>query len=370
MIRPLCLLMLVLSLMLSGCQPSLAVSTDPADTDFSPFQSAVISSDRFSIQADVRVFTLYAFLNGVAGYDLENAETSSPARLDLRADVKKKLSEVPPERVRAWQKNYADHKSHPWAYLYYTLTLGTPPAFNYIVPLENIKDQAVVERLHKAGFNKVLAEFYQMADIGALYESKYRAVMTTDAENYSAERIESQLNLTHAYLRIPPEGVNQFDLTIIPAPFDSHYVAYAIGYTDHLYILDGPGSNDRGLNVHEYLHQMLDPVLPSDLAGEKAKFERILKENIEKDYVKGNYEQAQTFVEECLVRALDYRIRLAETPGDPQVQARVEAIMAQEMAGGLALVKNFFNALADFEQNPEQDLKSFVTTMLQAYPEE
>ncbi len=70
MLRRITILTMLALFLLSGCQQNISVSTDPKDSDLAPFHPEVVRGDGFSIQPDVRVFTLYAYLNGPAGWNV------------------------------------------------------------------------------------------------------------------------------------------------------------------------------------------------------------------------------------------------------------------------------------------------------------
>jgi len=348
-----------------GCQPSITVSTSAADRDFSAFHPEVISGDGFTILPDVRVFTLYAYLNGVAGLDTEYGDGFTPQRQALRDELAERLASVDPKTVDRWRSFYEKHQRHPYAYLYYTLSLGTPPEFAHIVSLDEMKEPKTARSLD--GLDTVLAEFYLQAGLEGLFESRFREMMVAETASYDREKIAAQINAVYDYTRLDRDTAGDFDVVIVPNPFDSHYSAMSIGYLDRLYIVDGPGCNDDGLNIHEYLHMLMDGVLPADLAGQHARFNRMMKQNRDAPYVKGSYEETSTFVEEGLVRALDYRIRESI---DPTYHRQARTTMADEVANGLVLVDDFYQALEQYEQDSSLSLNEFVTGLLQSIPDE
>jgi hypothetical protein len=133
-----------------------------------------------------------------------------------------------------------------------------------------------------------------------------------------------------------------------------------------LFIVEGPGSNDYGLNAHEYLHMLMDDLIPSDFAGQKAKYEAIFKANKDADYVKNGYGSVHIYVEECLVRALDHRMRIAL---EPEHLDRELATLKDEVAHGLVLEEDFYQALGRFEGNPNLDARGFFREMLKQVAE-
>ena len=354
----LCLL-LAMSI-LAGCGPNITVSTDPRDMDLSSFHPDVVGGEGFTIQPDVRVFTLFAYLNGPAGWSEENGETFSPQRAQLRADLQARLAQLDPARVQRWREFYEQHRQISYRYLYYTLTLGAPPYFNYIIPIEQMKYPDIIGSLD--GFNRILAEFYQQAGIQALFEETYRDVMVAEVHKYDRARILGQIRYIYDYLRLDRSKLGTFDVVIVPVPFDSYWDANALNYTGRLYIVEGPESNDYGLNMHEYLHMLMDELIPGDFAGQRDKLDAIFQANRQAPYVR-NYQDLHTYVEENLVRALDHRMRARSNPADA---TREELTMRDEVANGLVLEDNFYAGLAEFEQNPNKTAPSFFAELLEA----
>ena len=208
-------LLLTISL-LSGCGPNIVVSTDPLDVDLSSFHPDVVRGEGFTIQPDVRVFALFAYLNGPAGWSEENGEAFSPQRAQLRADLQARLAQLDPQLVERWRNFYEQHKQISYRYLYYTLTLGAPPEFNYIIPVEEMKYPEIIGSLD--GFNRILAEFYRQADIQALFEETYRDVMMAEVRKYDRARILGQIGYIYDYLRLDRSKLGTFDVSHCAGP--------------------------------------------------------------------------------------------------------------------------------------------------------
>ena len=353
-----CLLLTIT--ILAGCGPNITVSTDPLDVDLSSFHPEVVRGDGFTIQPDVRVFTLFAYLNGPAGWSEENSDAFSPQRAQLRADLQARLAQLDPALVQRWRDFYEQHRQISYRYLYYTLTLGAPPHFNYIIPVEEMKYPEIIGSLD--GFNRILADFYQQADIQALFEETYRDVMVAEVRNYDRARILGQIGYIYDYLRLDRSKLGTFDVVIVPAPFDSYWDANALNYTGRLYIVEGPESNDYGLNMHEYLHMLMDKLIPKDFAGQRDRLDAVFQANRQAPYVQ-HYQELHTYVEENMVRALDHRMRARLDPADAP---REETTLHNEVANGLVLEDDFYAGLAEFEQSPDKTAPGFFPELLAA----
>lgn len=62
------------------------------------------------------MFTLFAYLNGPAGWSEENGDTFSPQRAQLRADLQARLAELDPKLVERWRNFYEQHKQISYRY--------------------------------------------------------------------------------------------------------------------------------------------------------------------------------------------------------------------------------------------------------------
>jgi hypothetical protein len=351
---------LLVLLALGGCAPNIDVSTDPEDLDLSPFQAQGVRGEGFAVEPDIRAFTLYAFLNGPAYWTEENGPSFSPARAQLRSDMAERLAALDPTLVARWRSFYEQHRQIPYRYLYYTMTLGAPPSFHHIVPLDKIKYPEIIGSLD--GFDRILAEFYTAANVQDLYDRTYRDIMLAEIAQYDPARIAAQIDYVYEYLKLDRAQAGAFDVVIVPVPFNSYWDANALNYTDRLYIVEGPESNDYGLNVHEYLHMLMDPLIPSDFAGQRNTLNTIFEANRSAPYVQ-SYQELHTYVEENLVRALDHRLQVHM---QPERKDAIDRMMADEVSNGLVLVDDFYTGLAAYEERPAQSAQDFIAELLGA----
>ena len=338
------------------------VSKDIKDYEFTGFVGQVLADEGWAVIPDVRIFTLYAFLNSIGGFDEEYGDSMTTQRAELRADLEQVLSMLDESKIKHWQEFYTKHELHHYAYVYYTLTLGTPPNFNYIVDKERLKDIYNMVKLKK--FHGILTEFYNDANIGDLYKNKYQKLMEDEVLKYSKDAINRDINSMYEYLRLNPLIKDLISVIIIPNPFDSHYSAYAVDFNDTLYVIDGPGSNDGGLNIHEYLHKFINPIVGKYIDENKSKFDRILDENKDKSIVSGSYRKTDTFVNECLVRAIDYRIALAQEKYGDDTEKIIRSKISQDETGGLVLVRPFYEKLEKYEKDSGMEIDAFIYELL------
>jgi len=333
---------------------NITVSSDKGDLDFSEFESVAIVEEEFTINVDVRVFTLYAFLNSVGGFENDRI-TMTPERQRLTSDMEKRLEKVDSKIIKEWKRFYKSEHIHHYGELYYVLTLGKPSEFNFIVSEEDIDEKYPFVFLK--GLNNILGEFYEKCDIGKLYKTYAEEELFRSVKEYNPQEIKNDMILMYDYVRIPKDKARDIDMVIVPNPFDQHYSAYSIKYKNTLYVVDGPGSNGTGLNFHEYLHLLINPLVEKNLKENKGEFKAVLNKNKSKSMVKGSYEEVKTYVSECLVRALDHRITIKK---DKELEYRIKENEIREIGEGLVLIEYFNRLLLDFEKDEDMSIEDFI----------
>lgn len=319
-----------------------------------------------AVAVDARAFTLYAFLEGVAGYSTELGAAKSAERDALAKDVKTVLAGLPPLKVKRWKDFYEAHRLGVYPYLYYTMALGSPPQFLHVTPKDELAQDTFFSL---AGFRDILREFYADAGIGELYAKHMAAGHFAMADRYDPAAIAAQQKFLHDYIGIKPPPATGNLVTVVPMPYESHYVAYSLTYGKRSYLVDGPDSNDYGLNWHEYLHVFVNPIVESAMAGNRQSFVAIFNSNRSKRYVTGSYERLETFVAENLIRAMDHRIQLAYAPdwSKASLKSKIDAVEADELINGFALIPYFAIKVQEFEKDGARDLTAFITSSLGSY---
>jgi hypothetical protein len=279
------------------------VTSDQTAKNFSECYSK--SSGNICVAIDIRAFTLYAFLEGMGVYDLELGFAKSKERQQLEKDISTRLAAVSTNRIARWKQFYNDHPYNVYTYLYYVLTLGKPPKFEYIVPKADIAERDV---FMLGGFNKILQDFFVTMKLDELYAWHKNAGFFAAADAYDLTTLAAQQKFAHNYLRIDTSKASQVILKVIPLPYESHYVAYSIWYGHDVYIIDGPDASEGPLNWHEYLHVFVSPAVKNAVWAYKSKFNDIFEKNKNMPNIIGSYERLDSFVAECLIMPLEHRI--------------------------------------------------------------
>ena len=162
--------------------------------------------------ADVRVFTVMAALNA-AGFDYE---TSGREMSEVRQLIRQEIEKVDPgllEELRTFYDSHnltEDEARQQVAYTSLALLLSEPPEFQMTVP-EVVMPEDVKEVL---GFEKLVKEFYQTANIESLWQSQQPAYEKELASYRTV--IKDLIAQTLDYFRIPPRVVLDRQIILIP----------------------------------------------------------------------------------------------------------------------------------------------------------
>jgi len=185
-----------------------------------------------------------------------------------------------------------------------------------------------------------------------------------EIKKYDFEKMKRQMDFLWSYLHMP----RQDTLTLVNVPnlLDTHFHAIGARYENFYYTVESPGSHAYDLNIHEYLHSVVNGLVKANFAAQKAKLLKYYRVGRNGPLCK-SYQYSVGFTWECLVRALDHRLAMLQT-NDPTDKKRIEGQVAWETEKGLTLTQPFYNLLAEFEQS-EKPFDQFLPTMLEHLPE-
>jgi len=305
--------------------------------------------------ADERIFTAYAFVAVVTRPQELMKRAHQSRRSALRRELHRRLRRVTPAAVRRWKRfaktTYFGHMS---SYLTLVLRCGDPPGFD-LQPSRLPKSELwLFQQLR--GLPPQLKDFYQRMRIDKLwagYRSTHLDLLPPDQRRQLSERIsalERFITVEQRYRRY----------LIAPAFFYS--VDAGIGLAldpDYLIVQDGdPFESD--ITVHEVIHAMVDPVVASWLDSASAQWlgDRVAAIR-ERAVIDGNYEAADRYLQECVVRSLSYYFfeQIEKRPrGDILRKVR------QDEAGGLVMVGVFYRRLAEVNPRATAVLKILKQT--------
>lgn len=344
---------------LTGCQTasSSKVTVEPADFSH---KDELVSRDGFAALADRRIFTVMAFLNAV-GFDEEaNGQQMHPVRVRVRQLVSEAAAKHP-RKLERWKQYYRVRPAGTFVYQDYALSLSADYPFRRIRPDEEIGYKLNLPGF--SGFPAVLNDFWRTVGLEEIWND-VKPAYVKEINKYDIDGMNREMTFLWRYLRMPRKDNNV--IVEVPDLLDTHYHAIGAGYENYIYNVESPGSYSYRLNIHEYLHSIVNEIVQKNYAAYADKIKGYYEAGENKPFVK-SYHSLEVFTSECMVRAIDWRLRmhLADDFKAQQKasQARVEYLSSE----GLTLTEPFFSLLGDYEKSI-MPFEEFVPVMFEKLP--
>jgi tetratricopeptide (TPR) repeat protein len=312
----------------------LGASASPAR----PQDHSATQESPISVQASPQIFATMCALDA-AGFDVDESTLGEmPQRLALRAKLLT-MQDTAVDAVREYYRKHAvdDPAQMLSEYITLALVVGPPPQFKF----RGDEDSLPPDVLGIRGFQPLLANFYQAAHLDVRWdevEPEYEPSM----ERYRLA-LAQIVTASNAYLREIVKGSNGSTFTVYVEPFVGARTNFR-NYGEEYAIVVGPKTDASEQAIqHAYLHFMLDPmVLQNQQAIQKksallqiaAKAPELPVE-YQSDFI--------AFFDECIVRAVDLRVRQV-APKD------LETALAADDASGFILVRPLVSQLRIFEK--------------------
>lgn len=354
----------VFILLLVGCSglSCCAPTVRPESVSFDHPDEAVRGEGLMAL-ADRREFAVMAFLNAT-GFDEEaQGQQMHPVRVKVRGMVAANLAEHP-KKVKAWRR-YRNGlvRKHLGTYAYqdYVLSLSTDHPFRRIRPNNELDYGCTAWLL--ADLPKVLNDFWRAAKLDEVWDAVKDAYVA-EIKRYDFEKMQREMTFLWKYLRM--ERQDTFTLVHVPNPLDRHFSAIGAEYDGYYYAVESPGAIAHSLNIHEYLHSIVNDLVSKNYAGHKSKLLKYYKAGKNAPGV-ASYREPVIFVSECMVRALDRRIR-GRFENTPQWTQLTKDQVAGNTREGLNLTQPFYDLLDEFERSG-QPFDRYLPTMLERLPD-
>ena len=310
------------------------------------------------IIADRRMFAVLAFMNA-SGFDEQATGTPMhPVRLRVRALLAANLARRPAllARCRAF---YAAAALSNADYMEYAITLGADYPFRKVGPNDGIFHDYTVPRL--TGFTALLNLFWREADLAGIWNA-VKGDYLAELGRYDLGRLTGDLDYVWAWTRMPRREGRI--MVCVPNLLDRHYSAISVACGRYFVSVEGPGSGDYGLNIHEYLHEIVNPEVRRNYQAFQGRLDPYFAAWRARPDARG-YDAPTAFVQECLVRAADARIVGRLYPARREAK-RAEVVRAA--ADGLSLSLPFYQGLAAYEA-AALPFDLYVPRLLGAVPE-
>ena len=323
-------------------QPQDKNSTQPATQE---------SRRAVSVETRPQLFAVLCALDA-AGFQ-SNASTTkeTPGRVQLR----QRMLALHGPAVEALRKYYkenvlADSGATFSRFVSFAMAVGPPPNFEF----ELRGDELPPDAFALQGFTEVLAAFYREAQIDQLWQF-YQPDYQVSAERYRAP-VAELVFMTTNYLReiIRPGSPRSFSVYV--EPLAGGNINFR-NYGDHYELVVSP-SADPPIDAirHAYLHFLLDPIAIRHRAVasrglsllEYAARAPRLPVNLRDDY--------SAFFDECLVRAIDLRLRHLSA-------ADLASAIDQAESSGYVLVRPIYAGLSGYEKS-EPSMSDYLPTLV------
>jgi len=314
----------------------------------------------FAALADRRIFATMTFLNA-AGYDEELAGFEMhPVRVKVRDLVRQNL-EKRPDKLEAWQAYYRQHRVGLFAYKSYVLALSPDYPFRKVVPDNRLGYPWTARFLRD--LPDILNDFWVTARLEDVW-AQVKPAYLEEVRRYNLERMEREMSFLWAYLRMQR---NDSQVVVhVPNLLDRHLGAMAAGYGGYYYSVENPGGGDYGLNIHEYLHSVINDLVKAHYASYEAKLRAYYLAGKDRPGSR-DYQDPVVFGFECLVRAIDRRIRML-FEADPRWTDLCQGQVASDTREGLLLTQPFYDLLPEYEQSG-QPFDRYLPGLLERLPE-
>jgi len=350
-------------LLLAGCPTTSRRGVQPEAVSFDHPDEA-IKAGGFMALADRRVFTAMAFVNA-AGYDEETPGFSMhPVRIKVRQELAKRLADKP-EKLQAYRsycENVIVGNVRVFGYKSYILALIADYPFRRIRPDHELGYPFTAKALR--GLPQILNEFWVTVNLGDIWE-QVKPDYIAEIRKYDVEKMQRQMTFLWEYLRMTRS--NSPIVVQIPDLLDHHLGAMGAGYEQYYYSVENPGNSTYGLNIHEYLHSVVNPLVEANYPRFQAKLDAYYMAGQDAPAVRDSYRQPVTFAFECMVGALNRRIG-AKFENAPEWTRLMDGQVAQDTQEGLNLTLPFYRLLAEFEQS-DKPFDEYLPVMLANLPE-
>jgi hypothetical protein len=274
-----------------------------------------------------------------AGFEAEVSITEiHPVRAQLRAELLQ-LQGPATEALRAFYREHLlpDSAANLSRYVSYALVLGPPPGFQIQMRREDLPPDV----LALESFNEVLAAFYQEAQLEKLWE-RVQPIYQQELTRLR-DPVGQVVLVTTSYLRAVDRPLPGRTFTIYIEPMVGGKVNFR-SIHDHYSVVISPTAGNPADDIrHAYLHFLLDllavryqrAVSSRQVLHQFAGRAASLAPEYRDDFL--------TFLSECLVRAVELRLRSLPP-------ARLAEAIDQNERDGFILVRALHEGLKKFEQ--------------------
>ncbi len=313
-----------------------------------------------SYETDIRIFAVMAALNA-AGFDYEVPQKQMSR---VRQGVRREMEQLDADLSARLQVFYIAHRRHrdeskeQIAYTSLALSISGPPDFE----LSNLDEENMPEDVrHLRGFENLVRELYQVADIPSLWK-RYEREHRSEAISYRPI-FQDAIHQTLDYFRIPARIALDRSIILIPDLLNIQNVVNARN-TEHVYYIvvgpaEGPARNRIQLQ-HEYLHFLIDPLIEK-FGVLLLKHEELLSLSQQQPRIKHEYQNNYlVIVAESIIESILMRLYQEQNPDERLVEL---------FRRGLIFAPHFYRSLQLYERSELISFPSYVETVFKGISE-
>lgn len=211
----------------------------------------ILRHTQFKARFDKRIFVLYCAL-ALSGHNIFNGTTLSVQPIYKK--FQKKLNKEWGDFLPKFQKYFT--RDHYVQYLLWTLRHSDFPEFKLT---NKKKDSLQKDDNWFVGFDKLIRDFYQKAEIGGMFE-EYVNITSRVIEN------EGKIVLRFLNEKLKPlhtEKVSFQKVYIVPNLLETKGAGFGVLLPSLAYVLFSPTftQQDNILVLHEFLHCIINPII-------------------------------------------------------------------------------------------------------------
>jgi hypothetical protein len=240
--------------------------------------------------------------------------------------------------VKKWRLIYKKSNPGLLSYSDVAMNLSADYPFKQIRPTSELAYPYVLHAY--ADFPQALNEFWKCAKLDKVWGA-VRPYYITELHKYNFKKMDENIADVCKYMK--KERENNYTIVTIPNLINPLPYAQEEIRENYCYFIETPEMSTYGINVHEYLHTIVNPLVSQKYEAYKFKFERYFNASKKMRYIQHAYDEIRTYICECLVRALDNRIEKR----DPEMWSPV---LDNEVSGGFLLELPFYLGVKKYEQ--------------------
>ncbi|MEJ2239684.1 MAG: hypothetical protein P8X82_15415, partial [Gemmatimonadales bacterium] len=314
----------------------------------------------YMVLADRRIFATMSFLNAV-GYDQEQPDTDMhPLRVRVRRELAERLKEYPAKLDR-WKAYYAELGYPVWVFVEFALMLSPDHPFRQVYPASDSQYPEAVAKLRD--LPELLNEFWTLAGLSSLWD-EVKPEYLAEINRYDFDEMARQMSTLWTYLRMPRQ--DDYVMVNIPNLLDARYTGIGAQFGPYYYQVESAGASSYALNMHEYLHSIVNPLVREHFSIAESKLVEYYEAGKDGRYAQ-SYQSPMAMTYESLTKALDYRLRVILS-ADPQTAMGAEARIAEIASGGLAPTAPFYLLLKDRFETGEASFREYIPVLLDELP--